>query len=404
MIMASTFLTVLLATHCPFCGSQGQTLGGEINTADFIILAKPINPKPDKDDFTKGTTELMIKSVVKGHDFLKGKTALTVNRLIPVTPGSDDRLLVFAFVEPKPVIFQAAMGGIINGNISDSPIDPYRGVEITAESKLADYLKGALANREKPIVEKLRYFFDYLDAAELEISTDAFTEFGNTDYRDVRAAAKNFPREKIIQWLKDPRTSSSRFGLYGLLIGHCGAKSDAEFLRSFLSDPTRKYPSGLDGLLAGYVMLDPKAGWEYLTTLITNPNRQDYATQVAIVKVMRFFWDYRQDIIGPDLLVPTMMKSVGNGDYADFAIDDLRKWKRFEQTDAINAICARDTHKKEPMVKRALLKFMIASAQATKNKTAVAFVENARAENPDRVKEYEEILEQERKESTKGSP
>jgi hypothetical protein len=56
------------------------------------------------------------------------------------------------------------------------------------------------------------------------------------------------------------------------------------------------------------------------------------------------------------------------------------------------------------MVKRALLKFMIASAQATKNKTAVAFVENARSENPDRVKEYEEILEQERKEASKGTP
>jgi hypothetical protein len=402
MVSALAFsCTIAIATMCPFCGSQGQTLGGEVNTADFIIVVKPANAKPDKDDFTRGTTDLLIKSVVKDHPYLHGKSQFTVSRLIPVAAGSDDRLLVFAFVEPKPAPFQAGLGSLIAGNVSDAPVDAYRGVEISAESKLADYLKGAIAVREKDAVTRLRYFFNYLDAPELEINSDAFMEFGNADYNDVRKLATTLPKEKVFGWLKDPNTLSSRFGLYGLFAGHCGTKADAEQIRTFLDDPKRRFASGLDGLLAGYVLLDPKAGWEYMTALITNPDKQDFATQVAIVKVMRYFWDYRQDVVGPDQLVATMMKSASNGDFADFAIEDLRKWGRFEKTDDLLKLCAQESHKKEPMVKRALIKFMLAAAKATKHKAAVEFVEEARKDNPDRIKDYEEILEQEAKELRK---
>jgi hypothetical protein len=84
-----------------------------------------------------------------------------------------------------------------------------------------------------------------------------------------------------------------------------------------------------------------------------------------------------------------------NGDFADFAIEDLRKWGRWELTGHVLKTAQLETHKKEPMVKRAVLKFMIAAEKH--DKAAAEFVKVARADNPDKVKEYEEILEQERK-------
>jgi len=49
-IIAAACLTALVAlpasahNYCPLCGAAGQTLAGEINVADFILLGKPTNP------------------------------------------------------------------------------------------------------------------------------------------------------------------------------------------------------------------------------------------------------------------------------------------------------------------------------------------------------------------------
>ena len=41
-----------VASACPFCGAQGQTLAGEVSQADFIVLGVMKNPKQDPADFT----------------------------------------------------------------------------------------------------------------------------------------------------------------------------------------------------------------------------------------------------------------------------------------------------------------------------------------------------------------
>lgn len=398
--LALTALTAIPASahnYCPLCGAAGQTLAGEISVADFILLGKPTNPRPDKDDFTRGTTDIVIEKVVKDHPFLTGKKVIRINRLLPVDPAVDERLLVFAEVTAKPAAAaaSAAAGGLVLGNVFDSPIDAYRGVQVTSDSKLAEYMKGAIAVREKDNVSKLKFFFDYLDAVELEINTDAFQEFANADYADVKALAATLPKTKLFNWLKDPATPASRFGLYGLLAGNCGKKDDAAVIRQLLDDPTRRFASGLDGLLAGYILLDSKSGWEYLTNLVKNQEKQDFATQHAIVKVLRFLWDYGHDVVPKDQIVEGMKMSMANGEFADFAIEDLRKWGRWELTETILKTAALDTHKKEPMVKRAVLKFMLAASE--KNPKAAEFIAAARKDNPEKIKEYEEILEQERK-------
>ena len=404
LVVLLVILIALPAATCPFCGSQGTTLGGEIGVADFIILGKPTNPRPDKDDFTRGTTDVIIEKIVKDHPYLTGKKVIRINRLLPLDPKVDEHMLVFSTVENKPSVAAATAvaGTLVLGNLFDNPIDAYRGVTVTADSRLADYMKGAISVREKDTSSRLRFFFDYLDAAELEINSDAFMEFGNSDYPDVRKLAGDLPRDKIFGWLKDPSTPSARLGFYGLLAGHCGKKEDAATLRQLLDDPTRRFASGLDGLMAGYILLDPKAGWDYLTAIIQDQKKQEFATQHAAVKVLRFFWDNRSDLISKDRVVDGAKLAMQNGDFADFAIEDLRKWERFDLAELVLKTSQLDTHKKEPMVKRAVLKFMIAAA--AKNPKAAEFVRTARVDNPDKVKEYEEILEQERKTNLETAP
>jgi len=110
-------------------------------------------------------------------------------------------------------------------------------VPVPADSDMVKYIKGALEVKDKSIGARLRYYFDYLDNKDTEISNDAYKEFGNADYKDYRDMAKELPADKIAKWLEDPNTPAFRYGLYASMLGHCGAAKHAALLRTMLDDP-----------------------------------------------------------------------------------------------------------------------------------------------------------------------
>ena len=95
--------------------------------------------------------------------------------------------------------------------------------------------------------------------------------------------AKTLPPDTLVKWLKDPNTPASRYGLYGMLLGHCGKAEHAATLRKLIADPDNAYSLGLDGMLAGYVLLDPKAGWEYLSAVAAD-RKKEFTTRYAVLR------------------------------------------------------------------------------------------------------------------------
>src|SRR4051794_28047969 len=230
------------APACPFCPSAGQTLMGEVNQAHLIVFGTLSNAQRDPNEFGKGTTDLDIEVIVKDHEVLKNKKKITLPRYVPPDPKGKSKHLIFC-------------------EIYKGELDPYRGEAVTADSQIATYLKGAIELKDKDAPARLAYFFKHFDSPDWAVSGDAFQEFSNADYKDVRAAASKFDPDHVLKMLKDPGTSIARLGLLGLIFGHCGkGEAHAKALRSMIDDPKVKQATGLDGLLAGYVLLDPKEG------------------------------------------------------------------------------------------------------------------------------------------------
>jgi hypothetical protein len=383
------------AAACPFCTAQGQTLSGEVNQADFIVLGTLKNAKRDPEDFTRGTTELHIDTVIKPHEYLAGKKVLILPRYVPSDADAEDnKFLVFCsvYAGTTETTATALVSSLALGNVGGYQLDAYRGEPAKADSKLPEYLKGALAVREGTTAERLKYFFEYLDSPELVVSSDAYMEFGNSDYKDVRELAEKLPGDRVMNWLRDPQTPGSRYGLYGLLIGHCGKKEDAAELRKLLDDPAKVYSSGLDGMIAGYVMLDPEAGWDYLLNLLRD-EKNEFPVRYAGLKVLRFFWEYRPDVISKDQVLEGMKVLVTQSDLADLPIEDLRKWEQWQLTEFVLENGKKESHHAIPIVRRAVLRFAL-SAPAN-NKAATEYVEQARKTDPERVKLVEEMLRDE---------
>jgi hypothetical protein len=330
----------------------------------MVLFGTLTNAKLDPNGGLGGTTDLMIEAVIKKHEILGDKKVITLPRYVP-TDNTTGKFLIFC-------------------DVFKGKIDPYRGVTVKKDSDIVPYLRGALEAKNKDVSTRLRFFFDYLDNADLEISNDAYKEFAYADYKEYRDMAKKLPAAKIAKWLQDPDTPSYRLGLYASFLGHCGTAQDADLLRKLLDDPAKRVNQAVDGLLAGYVMLKPKEGWSYLRDLLKDP-KKEFLLRYAALRAVRFLWSSRPDLVDQKDMVEAVSFLLDQSDIADFAIEDLRKWNRWECTDRILNLYGQPSHN-VPIVRRAILRYAI-SAKATD------FIEQVRKKEPETLKEVEELLQ-----------
>src|SRR5271166_1601173 len=136
MILAGALLA-MPATACPFCNMQGQTLTSEVNQASMVLFATLQNGKQGA-DLSDGTTDLAIEAVIKTHDLLQGRKLITLSRYVPPDPEKKYKFVVFC-------------------DVFRGKIDPYRGMPVRADSDVVKYLEGALAVKDKPPAQRLRF-------------------------------------------------------------------------------------------------------------------------------------------------------------------------------------------------------------------------------------------------------
>ena len=300
---------------CPLCNPTGTTFANEVAQADFILYGTLSNAKPDPKDpdaLNKGTTDLAIDVVIKSHDMVKGKKSITIPRYVPPDRGKNIKYLIFF-------------------NVTNGQLDPVsRRGSSRPTATCPSTSRARSKSAQKDIVTRLRYFFNYLEDKDIVISSDAYNEFAVADYKEVSEVATKLPAATILKWLKDPNTRGSRFGLYGLMLGHCGKPADAKAIRELLDDKERSFSSGLDGVLAGYIMLDPEAGWDYLVHLVKSES--EFPVKYAGLRTARVFWEFRPDLIPHKQVLEVMKTLMDQPDIADMPIEDLRKWKVWDLT------------------------------------------------------------------------
>lgn len=364
---------------CPFCGMQGPTLTGEVAQAKLVLYGRLTNAKEQNNG--DGTTDLVVENVIKNElagkkdDPLAGnnKTIRLDKYLQAVGAAEKYRYLVYC-------------------DVFRGKIDPYRIVAVIKDGGMAKYLLGALEHKDETIGKRLRFFFDYLDNPDLEISNDAYKEFANADYKDYEAMAKDLPAERIARWLTDPNTPAFRYGLYASMLGHCGKDKDAKLLHDMLENPEKRLGSGVDGMLAGYVMLKPKEGWKY-TLDILKDGKKEFMIRYAALRAVRFLWDSRPDLVSKKDLKEGFGCLLEQSDIADLAIDDLRKRQCWDLTDAVLGL--RNTKAYEiPIVRRAILRFALGcqDSKAKGSAAARAYVDEQRKKDAQMVADAEELL------------
>ena len=247
------------------------------------------------------------------------------------------------------------------------------------------------------MVTRLRYFFDYLEDKDMVISSDAYNEFARRRLQGGQRSRQEDSRpRRIIKWLKDPNTRGSRFGLYGLLLGHCG-KPD----RRQGHPRTARRPGALlhqrPRRRAGRLHHARPQGRLGLPRHSSSRAKSEFPVQVRRSPDRAVLLGVPPDLIPHKQVLEAMKMLMEQPDIADMPIEDLRKWKVWDLTPLVLGYADKDTHNTIPIINRAILKFAIAASWADpKNTAAAEFVaEGPKKKDARRVEFLEELLKDE---------
>jgi hypothetical protein len=354
----------------PFLGlTASPTLRQETATAKVVLYGTVANPRyrggPDSEE---AITDLHILTVLKGSRAFEAGKVIELPRYIPVPDPSHPPavLLFFDLVAGKP--------------------DPYRGVLVKSAAAV-DYVKGATALDPKKSSEFLSYFFRHLEHPDPTIADDALLEFAKIDYRDVPRWARGLPADKLARWLEQPKLAAARVRLYAPLLGDCGSATHGALLCRLL-DRARNAgeAQAIDGLLLGYAVLRPKEGWAYLKDILAKTNLP-FQDRFGALRALRFLWGARPGLVSTDELVSGVLLLLGQPDIADLAVDDLRRWKRWDAADQVLGLYGKDSHAC-PVIRRAIIRY----ALHCPTRAAKAFVADRRKDDAELVKNLEDLM------------
>jgi hypothetical protein len=357
------------APACSICNGQfsnQRTLRQDWERAKLVLVGTLSNPRFTTGSAGAGTTDFSIERVLKADPALGTTKVLTLGQYIPVLDAKNP---------PKFVVFCDVVQGKIN---------PSGGRSVRSQA-LLDYFRGLDTFQGKQRSQFLQYCFQFLDHADDTLAADAFLEFVRSSDAEVGEAAPRLDPARLRRLVQDPKTSAERLSLFAFLLGACGKAQDTLVLKSLIDRPTERNVKALDGLLCGYIYLQPRAGWE-LTLKILADRRRPFPERFAAVRTVRFYQGWK-----PAENKQSVLAGYGglveDGEMADFAVEDLRRWKMWDLTGKVLGQYGKASHN-SPIVRRSIVRYALCCPDAE----ARRFVDALRRQDTELVHDLEEGL------------
>lgn len=315
LLMMGLLFGVSSAHACPFC-SPNVTLSERIDQAHAAYLVEWIAGVPGNAELREtGRTEVQIAQVFKqGAEPLPVGDPLSLPDYSPGRPG--EQFLLF-------------------GQLREGEVLRWDGL-LTCSPELRQYLSSR-PDPSLPATERLPYFISYLEHPDETIAVDAYSEFANARYDEVRTLASEFPRERLVAWVTEPAAESgrvARIGFYGMLLGLCGNDADADVIERYILAPSDELRLGIEGVMAGYIMLRGERGLQLLADNVLQPGRESseaYPFQQAV----SFQWEFGNGRISKAALRAALRRLVDDPKLADLVIVDLGRWEDLQLVDRL---------------------------------------------------------------------
>ncbi len=348
----------------PLLGLPPEPASKVYSKSAWVLYGTLKNPNPEKK-----TTELHIERVLKADAQLGDRKMVLLPRCIEIAEAGSAMKCV-AFFEKHRDKMEYTYGW-------SSP-----------SSAMLDYLQGMAQQQGNDPLPRLAFLAKHIDSADSEVNEEVFRELVRTTDADLVRMGKTLDPTRLRKLLKPPLRERERFGLFAYMLGICGDASDTAWFRSMLSHVGDESKSEWrrEGVLNGYVTLSPQEGWKATCVLLRQKNLK-FLDRYCALQTARFLWKNRPGLIAKDELVKGLLPVLDQRDMADFVIDDLRAWKRWETVDRVLDLYAKKSHD-ATIIKKSILYYALVCPE----KRAVEFVCEMRKKDAELVKDTEELL------------
>lgn len=185
--------------------------------------------------------------------------------------------------------------------------------------------------------ERLRFFIRYLESPEPMLARDAYEEFAQSPYEEVKAIRDAMDRPQLLEWIQNPEIAPDRKRLYFTLLGVCGNVEDADLLEKMLRVETAEGRPGLDACIGCYLTLKGAAGLPLVDELFLKNEKCMYADTYAAVMALRFHGT-EGGVIPRERVVESMRLMLERPDFADLVIPDLARWEDWSQVERLTKL------------------------------------------------------------------
>src|SRR5262249_10819343 len=155
-----------------------------------------------------------------------------------------------------------------------------------------------------------------------------------------------------------------------------GKDADTEFLRKLLDGQEERYSEAYDGILAGYLQRKPKEGWELAHAILAD-GRRSLSLRLSVLRTLRFYHGAQPSESRPQVL-RAMRTVLTQGELADLAAEDLRRWEVWDLTKEVLSCWGRKGLD-APLVQRAIVRYALCCKPTADSKT---FLARLRAADP----------------------
>jgi hypothetical protein len=368
ILFAMAFLGFLAGRADGWCGlGPPRSLLDEFlhpNTK-IVAVCRLQNAVEPNNNLPNGQIELMLDDLIVPHARVLGRKSI----LLPYHR------------QASPKKFLVALELLKNGTI-----DPIVGLEMDAVGETERFVRGALALKDKSGAGRAAYAVDFLLSPNNGVSNSAAVELGRLGRADFRKVAKTSRPDRWVEALKNDKTEPAQLAVCAMLLAHCGEKQHAVVVRRLLDDPKRSGGSTRSELFLAYVLLDPEKGWP----LVAETPHQKGATfmdSYAALKAVRAVYSEYKDVIPEKKSLAAIASLLEVTALADFAVEDMRRWQRWEYCDAILQMPAKKGFDR-PIIRRSVLRF----ALQCPTQQAKDYVNALRMRDQELVEETEELL------------
>ncbi len=301
----SLAVSATIAVACPFCAAVSQTIRQEMEVMDAVLIAEATE-KSVRDEQT-GAVSFKVAKVLKGSDLVKD-AEVTAVYYGDLTPG---RRFLLSGVDP--------------------PNFQWSSMPLTQESE--EYVLKMASLADDPL-ERLKFVQGYLQHPETLLNRDAYDEFATTAYPVIQSLKPFMDHDQVVKWIQDPEMPADRRRLYLTMLGVCGSEKDAPMLEEMLKSTDSAQRTGLDALVACYLLLAGESGLKLVDEQFLANADAPYADTYAAIMALRFHGT-EADKIPRSTLVKSLYHVLDRKDLSDLVIPDLARWGDWSQIDRL---------------------------------------------------------------------